>query len=211
LGLLRFIIGEGHSGEEGKALGDHWKLDRKLREALELMDIPGDEAYRLMELAKAVLARTGPEHLEVRRGLSAAAIILENYESEDFRRLLRINLFEDVTWFNKEAFEEALFYVPFFLAVESESAFREAVKPSGKRGKPAGKPAKTEAAQWLSRVGIIADLADQFRNAEAGSGYRLDRLMEGLSGNKAGSAGRGGKAPKSGKKANPGKRKAGDD
>jgi hypothetical protein len=125
---------------------------------------------------------------------------------------LGINLFEDTVWFNKEAFEEALFYAPLFLALESRSALEAAKRPSGKilpeqaqagggkgrKGKsgrspeeaaaaapPAGKVSGAEpaddAAAWLERIGLIAAVEEQFRKAEAQSGYRLDGLLAALS------------------------------
>ncbi|MDR2499638.1 MAG: alpha-amylase [Treponema sp.] len=182
LGLLRFIAGEGSPGWEGKALGDHWKLDRKLQEALGMLGIPDDEASRMLALANAVVSRTGAEDFSAYAGGQGAALIAENYKSEDFRRLLRINRFEDITWFNKEAFEEALAYAPFFLALESDAAFTAAVKPGGKekKNRRRPKPGQTKASQWLNRVGIIGDMAEQFIQAEAASAYRLDRLMDAL-------------------------------
>ncbi|MDR0590190.1 MAG: hypothetical protein LBG25_06560, partial [Spirochaetaceae bacterium] len=120
----------------------------------------------------------------------AASLILANYTAEDFRKRLGVNLFEDTVWFNKEAFEEALFYVPLFLALEGEAALEEVrrPRPAGKKAGPAGKgkesvrkaPGKAES-WWLTRLEGIAKVADQFDRAEKESGYNLERLIELLS------------------------------
>jgi hypothetical protein len=154
LRLLRAVLGKGAGGGAGN-LAEFWGLDRKLREAFEGLGIPGGEAWRVIEIMKAVLARTGaavktasPQELVP----PALALALENYAADDFRAILKVNFFENTFWFNKEAFEEALFYVPLFALLEYGQA-----------------QAKT-----------IAAAAEQFRRAEAASQYKLDRLIDSL-------------------------------
>ncbi|MHB9294209.1 hypothetical protein Holit_03336 [Hollandina sp. SP2] len=130
LALLPGIIGPGASGADAAALIQHWNLDRKLQEAWRSLGVPRETAYRLTEIAKALLARTRLEDPAV-YGIpfSPAALVRENYHAPDFRRLLGVNQFEGITWFNKEAFEETLDYASLFLALESEAAFTRA-KPA---------------------------------------------------------------------------------
>jgi glycosidase len=164
LSLLRNIIGAGATGQEAKALGDHWTLDRKLRELFAAFDARGDEAVRVLEIMKAVLARTGQGQGAAVQGLTPAEkLVLDNYHEEDFRRLLGVNIFEGVIWFNKEAFEEALFYAPLFAALESDTALGMA-----------------PGAAWLDRIALIAELAEAFAGAEEKSAYQLDGLLEAL-------------------------------
>ncbi|WP_010254715.1 alpha-amylase family glycosyl hydrolase [Treponema primitia] len=207
LSLLRNIIGAGASGLEAKALSDHWTLDRKLRECFG-SGINGDEAYRVMEIMKAVLARTSPvlstdfptEPVKTTGKKKAAALkkplpktvdktlspaetlILDNYHAEDFRKLLGVNIFEDTIWFNKEAFEEVLFYAPLFTVLESDSALETVKRPLKKAAAKTKAADSTEPAKnWLNRVAKIADLAETFAKAEAKSEYQLDELLGALS------------------------------
>ena len=218
LSMLRNILGEGAAGADAAALAVHWRLDRKIREYWENLGIPGDEAWRVMELAKAVLARTCPDDAgayftalgqaggKAKKSAKGAlkklaeTLIYENYDNADFRSLLKVNLFEDITWFNKEAFDEALFYVPLFLCLESAAAFTEVIRPPLKPGLDAGKaasPARRKggkakkapgmeetAADLFRRAEILAELTGIFRRAEEQSGYRLDSLLGALSGEK---------------------------
>jgi hypothetical protein len=179
LALLRPIIGEGASGADAVALTAHWQLDRKLRESFAVLGISGDEAFRVTEIMKAVLRRTAPVSPAAHGKPSPAeALILENYDEEDFRRILGVNLFDDVVWFNKEAFDEALFYAPFFLAAEGGGAFTEAGLPKAAEGHEE----TTEAGltSWAVRIGTIAALTEKFRKAGAESNCRLDKLLEAL-------------------------------
>ncbi|MFP3042763.1 alpha-amylase [Treponema primitia] len=183
LSLLRNIIGAGASGLEAKALSDHWTLDRKLRECFG-SGINRDEAYRVMEIMKAVLARTSPvlpppEKKTTVPALSRAeTLILDNYHEEDFRKLLGVNIFEDTIWFNKESFEEALFYAPLFITLESGAAL-EGVPCPPKKTAPKAR-AELSADDWLDRVAKIGAITEALTKAEAKSGYRLDGLLDAL-------------------------------
>jgi hypothetical protein len=68
---------------------------------------------------------------------------------------LGINRFEDVTWFNKESFEEALFWTSLFLL--------------------AGNSGEQAACITAVRASLL--------KAEEVSGYRLDELLGALTGN----------------------------
>ncbi|MDR2782382.1 MAG: alpha-amylase [Treponema sp.] len=195
LSLLRSILGKGASGADAAALIRHWQLDRKIRNAYTKSSIPGDIAYNATELMKAVIARTTPtvgsaEPLHAAGNL-LASIIMENYQKEDFRQLLGVNVFDDATWFNKEKFDFALMYASLFLAFESEDAFttRPAARTAGKT-KPDGKISasrggKKAVAQpiesaWNARLTLIMDMREKLRQAEKKSAYRLDKLIEAL-------------------------------
>ncbi|MDR2785369.1 MAG: alpha-amylase, partial [Treponema sp.] len=150
LRMLRVVPGKGAAGG-ARDLAEHWGLDRKLREAFEGLGVPGDEAWRIIGIMKAVLARTGAAaRTAPPREVTAQSLALENYDTADFRSILKVNFFENTTWFNKEAFEEALFYVPLFTLLEYGQA----------------------------RAAAIALTAEQFRKAETASGYKLGRLVE---------------------------------
>jgi hypothetical protein len=208
LSLLRIVIGGGATGADAAALAVHWGLDRKLRQCFEGLGVPGDEAQGLIETMKTVLARTSPDDIApyltaVTGKALGATLFQENYTAEDFRKLLRINRFEDVTWFNKEAFEKALFYVPLFLLMESDAAFQEIVRPplkDGEKDTAYGKAVKTKAqgskkaaaqakavspvegqadvtAEFYQRAETLALVTEALAKAEAASGYRLDEFI----------------------------------
>jgi hypothetical protein len=95
-------------------------------------------------------------------GTWAAAFIADNYDEEDFRRLLGINRFNDATWFNKEAFEKALFYSSLFLLAEDETVLGPAF------------------AAGDGKAAFIAEFDRIFIKAEEASGYRLDEFIKAL-------------------------------
>jgi len=138
----------------------HWQLDRIARECWVDAGITHNEARRGAEIALALLRRSAPKtNAQGANAPSAAAIaqaiILENFDSDDFRKILGVNRFDDVTWFNKEAFEEALFLAPLFLSLDTSAI-------------------KTE--ERYMRIETIAAVADAFRLAEEASLYKFDEL-----------------------------------
>ncbi|MCL2067838.1 MAG: alpha-amylase family glycosyl hydrolase [Treponema sp.] len=168
--LLRLAIGKGAAGRHAVSLGfDHWNLERKLREQYIKFGAAGDEAWRLAETARAVLSRTAPMEgtkyaaagADFDAGKFAAAVIGENYLEEDFRRILGINIFDDITWFNKEGFDDLLFFGNLFIAVESMDAINTSLS-------------------WHDRIGRMEEIYEVFTAAEKNSGYRLETLINNL-------------------------------
>ena len=152
------------SGSETSAvsLAEHWQLDRKLREILGGFGVDSETAWYAVEIMKAVLRRAGAEKTSDMKTAGtkttdksakelALALVLENYEHEDFRRILGVNVFDDVTWFNKEAFERALRCAPVFAAMES------------------------------GNFALAKNVSGEFRAAASGAGYKLNALIEALS------------------------------
>jgi hypothetical protein len=170
LSLLRFIVDD-NSGKAAASLALHWQLDRILAECWVSLGVPSAEARRAAEIAVALLARTGsstPESYRTAKPPSAvaAALILENYNEGDFRKILAVNRFEDVTWFNKEAFEEALFLVSFFLYLETLETY-------------GGKESDISAAMQ-KRAEAIAEAVEALSKAKEASAYKLEELLGAL-------------------------------
>jgi hypothetical protein len=95
------------AAEGARKVIDRYCLDRKLREALRAIGVQGDEAYRAMTLAKAFLPRVATA-AEIEADPDPAAIVSACAKDEELRAQLGVNVFNGVTWFNKERFEEAV-------------------------------------------------------------------------------------------------------
>jgi hypothetical protein len=200
LTLLRSVLGaNGATGAEAARLADHWQLIRKVKASWEKLGLSAHEAARMAELARAVLSRTAPPpspagavppaaapaSAAITADRIAASIIYDNYEADDFRTLLGINRFEDTTWFNKEAFEEAVTITHLFLLPESPAAFTNPGLHTGTAGGTTGPTPGTAGAAWKTRIETITAIAGptgSLMKAEAASAYRLDTLLDLLSG-----------------------------
>ncbi len=85
---------------------DRYCFDRKLREALRGSGMHGDEAYRGIALIKALFPKIGTT-AELATTTGPVAVFKVWSTDEELRSLLGFNLFDGLTWFNKERFEEA--------------------------------------------------------------------------------------------------------
>jgi len=166
LAVLKSIIAG--NGPDAVSLVNHWQLDRKLREILNGFGIDGSITWNVVEIMKTVLTRTGTsveepvskekaepaakEKMTAKKSARdiAQTIMLENYSAADFRNILGINVFDDVTWYNKEAFDRVLLFAPVFAALENGD------------------------------FALVKNIAAEFRKAEAKAGYKLGALIEGL-------------------------------
>jgi hypothetical protein len=166
LSLLRSIIGKEATGSHAVNLAfDHWDLGRKLRQLYTQFGASEAEAWRITDLVKAALSRTNVPHgSSLRFGKDsakfsasefAALIIEENYLNEDFRRILGINFYNDIPWFNKEGFEDALYYGSLFFMIDGSADL----------------PIE-------ERIERITGVYDVLVKAEAKSEYRFDTLLD---------------------------------
>jgi hypothetical protein len=176
LSILRSVIGKGSSGADAVSLANHWRLDRKLREVFRTFGVEEYSAAHIVTLIWAFLARTNNGKTGAYKNAGdgkalALAIILENYDTEDFRRLLGINRFEEITWFNKESFEQALFYGCFFGLLEEASVLGAGA-------------ASGAALKWPDRARHIAELYAALIAAEEKSEYQVEALLAALSAKK---------------------------
>ncbi|MDR2729377.1 MAG: alpha-amylase [Treponema sp.] len=174
IALIRQIIGKEANGLIAIDLVfNHWDLGRKLREQFIRYGASANEAGRIVDIAKLALKLTVPEKsapyerasADFDAGRFAALIINENYLDDDFRNASGINVFDDITWFNKEMFEDTILYVSLFFILESDDALKAYEKGS-----------------WQERVDHISVIYDAFIKAEEQSGFRQDKLLDTLMG-----------------------------
>ena len=95
------------------------------------------------------------------RSRSAREVLRSLLSDEQARRFLKVNLYQDVLWFNKEAFEELLWWM---LAVA-------AVDASWDPYRPAGEVPRLVAARY--------EVIETLQLAEQRSGYQVEKLLEG--------------------------------
>ncbi|MCL2244338.1 MAG: alpha-amylase family glycosyl hydrolase [Treponema sp.] len=160
LSLLRPIIGKEADGRHAVNLAfDHWDFGRKLKEIFCSFGANEQEASRITDIARVVLNLSCQNNYKWKGDAAefASRIIEENYLNEDFRRILGINIFDDIAWFNKECFDDALLYTSLFFIAESDSIVNVPID---------------------ERICRIAEIYDVLLNAGEKSGFRLDKLID---------------------------------
>ena len=153
LSCLRPVIGEGASGALAVSLGfDHWKLNRRLTSILQEIGADAAQAASIISAIRVFLSRASAAAApckDVDLLPCAISLIEDNYLADDFRNLLGINTFDDITWFNKEKFEDALRYCALFALLQKNG-----------------------------QAGSLAKLSAELLQAAEKSGYRFDHFVE---------------------------------
>jgi hypothetical protein len=184
--ILRDILGETGNGREAKLLIDHWHLDRKFRETYQGLNIRGDEAWRVVELFKGLLKRTAPvEYMQQTPKALAKTLAEEALESSEYKDILGLNQFDNAIWFNKECFDDTLFYISLFVTLEHSDTFKVAdTKAKGKKtvSKKAVVPEEKNDSEavWFKRIKATAEIVKLFQAAEEKAGYKLEELQDGF-------------------------------
>ncbi|MDR3019818.1 MAG: alpha-amylase, partial [Treponema sp.] len=170
ISLLRSVIGKKATGSQAVELAfDHWDLGRKLKEIFCRFGVSEEYAWQITDIAKGVLRRCRrAENDKIAKMFTekfdenafAALIIEENYQEEDFRRILGVNVFDDIIWFNQEGFETALNYSSIFFMLENSIKI-----------------------PLIMLIFNIVKISSVLKVAKEESGYRFDKLLDNLTAN----------------------------
>jgi hypothetical protein len=113
LTALRALGTHKAAGENAARLAREWRLARKIRELAVARGVDRNTADHAAKTAVAALARSTPEN-----PLTAASIVAGCLEQEDTRELLGVNVFNNVSWYNRERFHLTLRYAAFYATAE---------------------------------------------------------------------------------------------
>jgi 4-alpha-glucanotransferase len=160
------LVGENADRASVRRLVDHWCIDRKLRETLQEAGHPGDEVYREVMILKAVLSfpalplkrKTGTKKTKAKDAVAVNRARLA-FENPEVRRLVGVNTYNDVVWFNRESFDAALFLAGAIAAVDVGDG--------------------TAARIRTKAMAVDGEIA-RVRKAEAESGYSVEAMLEAL-------------------------------
>jgi hypothetical protein len=93
---------------------------------------------------------------EVPHKVDAYSVIYRALSCRDVRTYLRVNRFEDVVWFNREAFGEFVWWLAWVSTIEV---------------------GLQRDADLVSYLVMIHQLVQQVKGVEAASGYQIDKLL----------------------------------
>jgi hypothetical protein len=190
------LAGRTRPGAAARRIEERIFLERKLRETLRAIGMPGDEAWRALSFASTFLARSGELEAimaasgegQASRARRVQALFVDD---EELRHKLGVNLFEGIEWFRKEGFGEALeagakAAVLSGLVKAQAPAPAPAIAPVARDADAGAKPApaaglpKADTALILARIKAVEGIVAALREAELASGYRLDEFRRAL-------------------------------
>ncbi len=138
---------------------DEWRLDRIIASTLQTLGLDGAPAWRatqgikLMLDLKAIFDVTGPAEQQ------ASDVLEAMLKKADVQQFLQINRYQGVLYFNKEAFDQLLWWMVALTAINSSAD-----------------PART-AAEVADMVGHCYAIVKRLREAEAQSAYQVETLL----------------------------------
>ena len=139
---------------------DEWLLRRPLAQALKELGVETGLRQHAVNTVRVLLTchHWLPQAAiaEVPHKVDAYSVIYRALSRRNVRTYLRVNRFEDVVWFNREAFAEFVWWLAWVSTIEV-----------GLQGD----------ADLVSHLVMIHQLVQQLRGAEAASGYQIDKLL----------------------------------
>ncbi len=160
-------IGRVAGGEVAALTSRSWVDELQLGGVLAaaFRDLGLDEAvaWRTVELIKVLIMLPRISTLVPTRAPSAARLVEAWLADPDVHPYIRVNRYEGTSWFNKESFEELLWWI---VALDAAAAItRSELSP----------------AESARLIGASRELATALREAGASSGYRVDQLLAAVS------------------------------
>ncbi len=136
---------------------DEWLFGKWLGETLRELGVDDAGCEQAISTVKLLLNNQFAEHANA--GLPAALIIRRMLSNPDIQAYIKLNRYQEVLWFNKEAFESLLWWVMFIAVIEME-------------------PGELNVAQ-LDQLPVFA-VVQQLAQAKDVSEYRVDKLLAAL-------------------------------
>ncbi len=146
--------------ERGRSWLDDWLLGKIIHQTLEDLGLEADAAGDAVTGVKVMVAHQGWGQTTPSKSDQASQLLQTWLRDDDIQRLLRINRFQGILWFNKEAFDQFLHWM-LAVAVISTMADRDLSRKE--------KTKKTRAHQ---------DVINKLKDAAVKSGYQVEKLLE---------------------------------
>lgn len=152
------VVTEAHHASLSRTWIDEWLLGRTLSEALRQLGLEDHSARHAVCVIKILTTHQrwfAIEGTEKKRVLQVLESLLRD---GDVQHLLQVNRFQEILWFNKEAFDELLWWLFFLAVIDAGSK---------------DLPQEEAVAEVLGAYNVIQDL----QLAELVSEYQVEKLL----------------------------------
>lgn len=153
------IGGEDHFASRSRDWMDDWLFKKVVLESLERLQIEPPASDRSVDLIRVILSNASWLDFEQDPQTIAKNLLNSWLNDSAARRFLQIHLYEEVLWFNREAYETLVWHT-------------YAIEIIQQRGQQKLTPAKLSKA-----IRFALQVVTALQNAEERSGYQVDKLM----------------------------------
>jgi glycosidase len=155
------IVSEASFEEQSRSWIDEWLLGKVIVRTLQDLGLDESAAWQAVAVVKLLTSHQHWFAAEAPDARSRAYQILEALLKDDeVQQFLQVNRYQGVLWFNKEAFEQLLWWLLLAAVVEISA---DPLRPATER-----------AEQILACYSIV----EQLRQAEEQSGYQVEELLK---------------------------------
>ncbi len=141
------VVDEADSAQRSRTWIDEWLLGRSIAGALQDLGVTESNAWQAVTIVKLLTAHQA----WFKSGVDAQIVLEALLQDAEVEEFLQVNRYQDVLWFNQEAFEQLMWWLYVIGVVQA-----------------------TDGQQVLDAFDVI----DRLLKAEAQSGYQLDVLRE---------------------------------
>jgi glycosidase len=174
------ILGEDGSAERSRSWIDEWLFGRIIATALQGLGIQAEAAWRGVELVRVLTSHQHPFEVEG-DGKSRSFQILETWlQDADIQQFLHINRYQGVLWFNQESFDQLLSWMLAIATIQRIAETGDWVEAGG------APPEQQDGREFVNEVrssfAELVRVVRQLQQAEAGSEYQVERLLQAVKG-----------------------------
>jgi glycosidase len=159
------LLGEASYEQQSRSWMDEWLLGKIIAGVLQDLGLDEASAWRGVAIVKLLTAHTRWFEMELPRPKRAYQVVQAILGDDEIQRLLQVNRYQGVLWFNKEAFGRLLWWM-LALAVIEETSVTHQIEPQ--------RPALEVAQAVVEHYDIVKKL----QQAEKKSGYQVEKLLE---------------------------------
>ena len=160
------------ANELSRAWIDEWLLGKVLQNTLVDLDIDGYSAGKMIDLVCVLVAHhnwwqdlTPPKGKTKTKTAHTAFRLLQTWlNDDDFQVYIGMNRYNEIVWFNKEAFEDIVWWLYVIAIVEIQAAAEQSKRKS--------------TARVAEQINACYAVIQALLAAEAQSEYQIDRLLK---------------------------------
>ena len=120
--LFVHALGEGVNqrdlARQGRSWIDEWRLSKTISDVLKELGLDDETTWRAVILLKLLTNHQKWFEMKPPDQKQASAILESLFKDDEVQQFLQVNRYDDIWWFNKEAFEELLWWLMLIAAVE---------------------------------------------------------------------------------------------
>ena len=158
--LGRVITSDPHYAEISRSWFEEWGIHRIIRSVLESLGLDENKCYRAETMLRLLLRQQN--WMDTASEETAFGLIKSWFSEEEIRSFLNINRYRDKLWFNKESFEEMMWWMMTIALITLVSD-----------------PSKS-LTEVVERLFSSYELITDIMAAEKASDYQVEKLLEGL-------------------------------